>query len=161
MGLTIPIQQEVMMTFLDRINEDLKAAMKGKDSERLSTLRMVKTALKNREIDKMEAITDEEAIKTLQSMVKQRRDSIEQYQRAGRIDLAEKEAAEIRTIEEYLPAALDETAIARVVEETIAETGANSMKEMGAVMKAVMAKLAGQTVDGKTVNQIVKSKLGG
>jgi len=149
------------MTFLDRINEDLKAAMKSKDSERLSTLRMVKTALKNREIDKMGAVTDEEAIKTLQSLVKQRRDSIEQYQRAGRIDLAEKEAAEIRTIEEYLPAALDETAIARVVEETIAETGASSMKEMGAVMKAVMAKLAGQTVDGKAVNQIVKSKLGG
>ena len=148
------------MTFLDRINEDLKAAMKSKDSERLSTLRMVKAALKNREIDKMGAVTDEEAIKTLQSLVKQRRDSIEQYQRAGRIDLAEKEAAEIRTIEEYLPAALDEAAIARVVEETIAETGASSMKEMGAVMKAVMAKLAGQTVDGKAVNQIVKSKLG-
>ncbi|MBO0857996.1 MAG: GatB/YqeY domain-containing protein [Chloracidobacterium sp.] len=149
------------MTFLERINEDLKAAMKSKDSERLSTLRMVKTALKNREIDKMEAITDEEAIKTLQSLVKQRRDSIEQYQHAGRIDLAEKEAAEIRTIEEYLPAALDEAAITRVVEETLAETGASSMKDMGAVMKAVMAKLAGQTVDGKAVNQIVKSKLGG
>ena len=149
------------MTFLDRINEDLKAAMKSKDSERLSTLRMVKTALKNREIDKMQALTDEEAIRVLQSLVKQRRDSIEQYQQAGRIDLAEKEAAEIKTIEEYLPAALDEAAIARVVEETIAETGASSMKEMGAVMKAVMAKLAGQTVDGKSVNQIVKSKLGG
>jgi uncharacterized protein YqeY len=150
-----------MMTFLDRINEDLKAAMKAKDSERLSTLRMVKTALKNREIDKMEALTDEEAIKVLQSLVKQRRDSIEQYQQAGRIELAEKEAAEIKVIEEYLPAALDDAAIARVVEETIAETGASSMKEMGAVMKAVMAKLAGQTVDGKAVNQIVKSKLGG
>jgi len=150
-----------MMTFLDRINEDLKAAMKSKDSERLSTLRMVKTALKNREIDKMESLTDEEAIKVLQSLVKQRRDSIEQYQQAGRIELAEKEAAEIRVIEEYLPAALDEAAVARVVEETIAETGASSMKEIGAVMKAVMAKLAGQTVDGKAVNQIVKSKLGG
>ena len=149
------------MTFLDRINEDLKAAMKSKDAERLSTLRMVKTALKNREIDKMGALTDEEAIKALQSLVKQRRDSVEQYQQAGRIDLAEKEAAEIKIIEEYLPAALDEAAIARVVEETIAETGASSMKEMGAVMKAVMAKLAGQTVDGKAVNQIVKSKLGG
>jgi uncharacterized protein YqeY len=149
------------MTFLDRINEDLKAAMKSKDSERLSTLRMVKTALKNREIDKMEAITDEEAIKVLQSLVKQRRDSIEQYQQAGRIELAEKEAAEIKIIEEYLPAALDEAAIARVVEETIIEAGASSMKEMGAVMKAVMAKLAGQTVDGKAVNQIVRSKLGG
>lgn len=149
------------MTFLDRINEDLKAAMKSKDSDRLSTLRMVKTAIKNREIEKMEALTDEEAIRVLQSLVKQRRDSIEQYQQAGRIDLAEKEAAEIKTIEEYLPAALDEAAITRAVEETIAETGASSMKEMGAVMKAVMAKLAGQTVDGKVVNQIVKSKLGG
>lgn len=149
------------MTFLDRISEDLKAAMKGKDADRLSTLRMVKTALKNREIDKMEALTDEESIKVLQSLVKQRRDSIEQYQQAGRIQLAEKEAAEIKVIEEYLPAALDEAAIARVVEETISETGASSMKEMGAVMKAVMAKLAGQTVDGKAVNQIVKSKLGG
>jgi uncharacterized protein YqeY len=149
------------MSFLDRINDDLKAAMKSKDSDRLSTLRMVKTALKNREIDKMQALTDEESIKVLQSLVKQRRDSIEQYQQAGRIDLAEKEAAELRTIEEYLPAALDESAIARAVEETIAETGASSMKEIGAVMKAVMAKLAGQTVDGKVVNQIVKSKLGG
>jgi len=153
--------QEDMMTFLDRINEDLKAAMKSKDSDRLSTLRMVKTALKNREIDKMEALTDEEAIKILQSLVKQRRDSIEQYQQAGRIELAEKEASEIKVIEEYLPAALDDAAIARVVEETIVEIGASSMKEMGAVMKAVMAKLAGQTVDGKAVNQIVKSKLGG
>jgi uncharacterized protein len=150
-----------MMTFLDRINEDLKAAMKSKDADRLSTLRMVKTAIKNREIDKMEALTDEEAIRVLQSLVKQRRDSIEQYQQAGRIDLAEKEAAEIKTIEEYLPAAMDEAAITRVVEETVAETGATSMKEIGAVMKAVMAKLAGQTVDGKVVNQIVKSKLGG
>jgi uncharacterized protein len=155
-----PIQED-LMTFLDRINEDLKAAMKSKDSDRLSTLRMVKTALKNREIDKMEALTDEEAIKVLQSLVKQRRDSIEQYQQAGRIELAEKEASEIKVIEEYLPAALDDAAIARVVEETIVETGASSMKEMGAVMKAVMAKLAGQTVDGKAVNQIVKSKLGG
>jgi uncharacterized protein YqeY len=149
------------MTFLDRINEDLKAAMKSKDSERLSTLRMAKTALKNREIDKMSALTDEEAIKVLQSLVKQRRDSIEQYQQAGRIDLAEKEAAEIKVIEEYLPAALDEAAVARVVEEAIAETGAGSIKEMGVVMKAVMAKLAGQNVDGKAVNQIVKTKLGG
>ena len=155
-----PIQED-LMTFLDRINEDLKAAMKSKDSDRLSTLRMVKTALKNREIDKMEALTDEEAIKVLQSLVKQRRDSIEQYQQAGRIELAEKEASEIKVIEEYLPAALDDATIARVVEETIVETGASSMKEMGAVMKAVMAKLAGQTVDGKAVNQIVKSKLGG
>lgn len=149
------------MTFLERINQDLTAAMKNREAERLSTLRMVKTALKNREIEKMTALTDEEAIKLLQSLVKQRRDSIEQFQQAGRTELAEKEAAEIRVIEEYLPAALDEAEIARIVEATIAETGANSMKEMGHVMKAVMVKLAGQTVDGKVVNQVVKAKLTG
>jgi uncharacterized protein len=149
------------MTFLERINGDLTAAMKNKEAERLSTLRMVKTALKNREIEKMSPVTDEEAIRILQSLVKQRRDSIEQYEQGGRPELAEKEAAEIKIIEEYLPAALDEAALTRIVEETIAQTGANSMKEMGNVMKAVMARLAGQTVDGKVVNQIVKSKLGG
>jgi uncharacterized protein len=149
------------MTFLERINGDLTAAMKNKEAERLSTLRMVKTALKNREIEKMSPLTDEEAIRILQSLVKQRRDSIEQYEQGGRPELAEKEAAEIKIIEEYLPAALDEAAITRIVEETIAQTGANSMKEMGSVMKAVMARLAGQTVDGKVVNQIVKSRLGG
>jgi uncharacterized protein YqeY len=149
------------MTFLERINGDLTAAMKNKEAERLSTLRMVKTALKNREIEKMAPLTDEEAIRILQSLVKQRRDSIEQYKQGGRPELAEKEAAEIKIIEEYLPAALDEAAITRIVEEAVAQTGANSMKEMGNVMKAVMARLAGQTVDGKVVNQIVKSKLGG
>jgi uncharacterized protein len=149
------------MTFLERINEDLKAAMKDRDSERLSTLRMVKTAIKNREIEKMAALSDEEAIKLLQSLVKQRRESIEQYNQGGRPDLAQKEAAEIKFIEEYLPAALDEAAITRAVEETIAETGATSIKDLGNVMKATMAKLAGQTVDGKVVNQIVRSKLGG
>lgn len=148
------------MTFLERIEQDLKAAMKNKEADRLSTLRMAKAAIKNREIDKMAALTDEEAIKLLQSLVKQRRDSIEQYQKAGRAELAGKEADEIKVIEEYLPAALDEAAIAKIVEETIQETGASSAKEMGSVMKAVMAKLAGQTVDGKAVNQIVRAKLG-
>jgi uncharacterized protein len=149
------------MTFLERINGDLMIAMKNKEAERLSTLRMVKTAIKNREIEKMAPLTDEEAIKLLQSLVKQRRDSIEQYQQGGRPELAEKEAAEIKIIEEYLPAALDESAINKIVEEAIAQSGASSMKDLGNVMKNVMARLAGQTVDGKLVNQIVKSKLGG
>jgi len=149
------------MTFLERINNDLLAAMKQKEAERLSTLRMVKTALKNREIEKMAALSDDEAIKLLQSLVKQRRDSIEQYNQGGRPELAAKEAAEIKIIEEYLPAALDENAIAQIVAEAIAQTGASSLKDLGSVMKAVMARLAGQTVDGKLVNQIVKSKLGG
>lgn len=148
------------MTFLDRINQDITAAMKAKEAERLSTLRMVKTALKNREIEKMAALTDEESLKILQSLVKQRRDSIEQYTQGGRLELAAKEAAEIAVIETYLPAALDEAAIAKIVEETIAELGATSPKEMGQVMKATMAKLAGQNIDGKVVSSLVKAKLG-
>lgn len=149
------------MTFLERINQDLTIAMKNKEADRLSTLRMVKTALKNREIEKMGPLEDSEAIKILQSLVKQRRDSIEQYNQAGRTELAEKEAAEISIIEHYLPAAIDEATLQRIVDETVTESGATSMKELGIVMKAVMAKLAGQTVDGKMVNQIVRARLGG
>jgi len=148
------------MTFLDRINQDITAAMKAKEPERLSTLRMVKTALKNREIEKMAALTDEESLKILQSLVKQRRDSIEQYTQGGRLELADKEAAEIKVIETYLPAALDEAAVAKIVEETVAELGATSPKEMGQVMKATMAKLVGQNIDGKIVSSLVKAKLG-
>jgi hypothetical protein len=148
------------MTFLERINQDITTAMKAKGAARLSTLRMVKTALKNKEIDKMAALTDEESIRILQALVKQRRDSIEQYQAGGRAELAEKEAAEIKIIEEYLPAALDEAALANIVAETLDEIGATSAKDLGRAMKAVMAKLAGQTVDGKVVNQLVKAKLG-
>ncbi len=149
------------MTFLERINQDLTIAMKNKEADRLSTLRMVKTALKNREIEKMAPLEDSEALKILQSLVKQRRDSIEQYDQAGRTELAEKEAAEISIIEHYLPAAIDEATLQRIVDETVTESGATSMKELGNVMKAVMAKLAGQTVDGKMVNQIVRARLGG
>ncbi len=148
------------MNFLERINEDLKEAMKSRDADRLSTLRMVKTALKNKEIDKMAPLDDAEAMKILQTLVKQRRDSAEQYLQVGRTDLADKELAEIGLIESYLPAAVDEATIARLVDEAIAEIGATSPKEMGAVMKAVMAKLAGQPVDGKVINQLVRTKLG-
>ncbi|MEY4168579.1 MAG: hypothetical protein RIR52_2403 [Acidobacteriota bacterium] len=149
------------MTFIERINEDLKNAMKSKDADRLSTLRMVKTALKNREIEKMAPLEEAEAVKVLQTLVKQRRDSAEQYQQGGRAELAARELAEIATIEEYLPAAVDESTIARMVDETIAELGATSAREMGAVMKGVMARLAGQLVDGKLVNQMVRTRLGG
>ena len=149
------------MTFLDKINEDLKEAMKNREAERLSVLRMVKTALKNREIEKMASLEDAEAIKVLQSLVKQRRDSVEQYRQAGREELAQKEEGEIALIEAYLPTALDEATVATIVDESIAELGASDLKQMGAVMKAVMAKLAGETVDGKVVNQLVRSRLGG
>lgn len=151
------------MTPLEKINHDITAAMKAKDTERLSTLRMMKTALKNKELetDKGSTLSEAEAIKVLQSLLKQRRDSIEQYTQAGRQELADKEAAEMKIIEEYLPAALDEAAIGEVVAAVIAETGASSPAQMGIVMKATMAKLAGQTVDGKVVSAIVKAKLGG
>ena len=149
------------MTFLERINEDLKNAMKGRDADRLSTLRMVKTALKNREIEKMAPLEEAEAVKVLQTLVKQRRDSAEQYQQGGRAELAAQELAEIATIEEYLPAAVDEATIVRLIDETVTATGATSAKETGAVMKAVMASLAGQLVDGRLVSQLVKARLGG
>jgi uncharacterized protein len=149
------------MSIQEIINEDLKSAMKSRETVRLSTLRMIKTALKNREIEKMSPLSEEESIKELQRLVNQRSEAIEQYKMGGRMDLAEKEAAEISVIEHYLPRAVDQSTIIRIVEETIAELGAGSIKEMGQVMKAVMAKFAGQRVDGKEVNQIVKSRLGG
>ncbi|MBL8206802.1 MAG: GatB/YqeY domain-containing protein [Blastocatellia bacterium] len=156
------------MTALEKINQDITAAMKAKDEIRLSTLRMMKTALKKEELEreKGQTLSEAEAVKILQSLLKQRRDSIEQFTKGGRQELADKEAAEMKIIEEYLPAALDEAALGNIVEATIAEMGAASSQplgppQMGLVMKAVMAKLAGQTVDGKVVSALVKSKLGG
>ena len=149
------------MTLNAKIVSDLTAAMKAKDADRLSTLRMVKANLMNRQIEKGSELTDEEVTKALQSLVKQRRDSIDQYNNAGRSELAEKEAAEITVLEEYLPQAASADEIDAVVTAAVAETGASSMKEMGAVMKAVAAKLVGKSVDGKTVSEAVKSKLNG
>lgn len=150
------------MTQLEKINQDITTAMKAKDADRLSTLRMMKTALKNKELekDKGQTLDEAEAIKILQTLLKQRRDSIEQFTKGGRQELADKEAAEMKVIKEYLPTAVDEAALAKIVEETIAEMGANSPQQMGLVMKAVMAKLVGQTVDGKVVSGLVKTKLG-
>ena len=150
------------MTQLEKINQDITTAMKAKDADRLSTLRMMKTALKNKELekDKGQTLDEAEAIKILQTLLKQRRDSIEQFTKGGRQELADKEAAEMKVIEEYLPTAVDEAALAKIVEETIAEMGANSPQQMGLVMKAVMARLVGQTVDGKIVSGLVKAKLG-
>jgi uncharacterized protein len=147
------------MSLKERIVKDMTAAMKSKEAARLSTLRMVKAAVQNREIEKGEPLTDEELVKALQSLVKQRRDSVEQYEKAGRAELAEKERAEIVVIEEYLPQAATREEIERAVAEAIAETGASSMKEMGAVMKAAQTRLAGRSADGRTVSEVVKSKL--
>ena len=120
---------------------------------------MVKASLMNRQIDKGSELTDEEVTKALQSLVKQRRDSIEQYEKAGRKELVEKEAAEIAFIEEYLPQAASANEIDSAVSAAISETGASSMKDMGAVMKTAMANLAGKSVDGKAVSEAVKAKL--
>lgn len=147
------------MSLKDKIVSDLTAAMKARDANKLSTLRMVKSNLMNRQIEKGGELTDEEITKAMQSLVKQRKDSIEQYKSAGRDELAEKEAAEIAVIEEYLPQAASAEEIERAVSEAMAETGASSMKEMGAVMKAAQAKLAGKTVDGKLMSETVKAKL--
>ena len=148
------------MSLKQRITSDMTAAMKSKDASRLSTLRMVKAAVQNREIEKGGELSDEELTKALQSLVKQRRDSVEQYEKAGRAELAEKERAETAVIEEYLPQAASREEIERAVAEAIAETGATSLKEMGAVMKAAMARLAGRNADGRTVNEVVRMKLG-
>src|ERR687886_1756089 len=147
------------MSLKERIVKDMTAAMKSKEAARLSTLRMVKAAVQNREIEKGGPLTDEETVKLLQSLVKQRRDSVEQYEKAGREELAAKERAEIAVIEEYLPRAASREEIERAVAEAIAETGATSSKEMGAVMKAALARLAGRNADGKTVSEAVKAKL--
>ena len=147
------------MSLKERIVKDMTAAMKSKEAARLSTLRMAKAAVMNREIEKGEPLTDEELMKVLQSLVKQRRDSVEQYEKAGRAELADKERAEIAVIEEYLPRTATREEIESAVAEAIAETGASSMKEMGAVMKAAQARLAGRSADGRVVSEMVKQKL--
>lgn len=147
------------MSLKDKIISDLTTAMKAKDANRTSVLRMVKANLMNRQIEKGADLTDEEITKALQSLVKQRRDSIEQYEGAGRTELAEKEKTELAVIEEYLPQAASREEIEKAVAEAIAETGASSMKEMGVVMKAAQAKLASKSADGKTVSETVKVKL--
>jgi uncharacterized protein YqeY len=149
------------MSLKDQIIADMTAAMKAKDVARTSTLRMLKAAMVNREIEKGGEVDDEELSKLLRSQVKQRRDSVEQYQKAGRQDLAEKETAEIAVIEGYLPQAASTEEIEQAVAAAIAETGATSMKEMGAVMKAAMVLLAGKNPDGRTVSETVKKKLAG
>jgi uncharacterized protein YqeY len=150
----------LIMSLKEQIISDMTAAMKAKDAARLSTLRMVKASVMNREIEKGSALTDEELTKAMQTLVKQRRDSIEQYEKAGRQELAEKERAEIEVIEGYLPRAATREEIESAVAAAINETGATSMREMGAVMKAVQARLTGQSADGRTVSEIVKAKLG-
>ena len=147
------------MSLKDKIIGDLTTAMKAKDANSLSVLRMVKANIMNRQIEKGADLTDEEITKALQSLVKQRKDSIDQYEKAGRTELAEKEQTELIVLEEYLPQAASKEEIEQAVTDAISETGASSIKEMGAVMKAAQAKLAGKAADGRLVSETVKAKL--
>src|SRR5215467_6763909 len=151
------------MSMIDQIQKDLVAAMKAKDEARLSCLRMVKTALKLRETEKMGPLDDKESQQVLSTLIKQRKDSIEQFIKGGRQEMADKEAAEIAVIETYLPKAASETDILSVVKSVVAEMGSPTMKDMGSVMKNVMAKFAakGARVDGKVVSEAVKKELEG
>ncbi len=149
------------MSLKQQIISDLTASMKAQDAAKTSTLRMVKAAIMNREIEKGGEMDDEEMAKLLRSLVKQRRDSVEQYEKGGRQELADKEKLEIEVIEAYLPQAASREEIETAVAAAIAETGAATMKDMGRVMKAAQNSLAGKNADGRTVSEIVKAKLGG
>jgi uncharacterized protein YqeY len=147
------------MTFVERVQSELTQAMKKKDELRLSTLRMMKSALKLKEVEKMRPLDDAESLQIMQTLVKQRRESVELFTKGNRMDLAEKEAREIAIIEGYLPAAPSDADISAAIEAAIDETGANSPKQMGAVIKAAKARLEGKTVDGKMLSDRVRERL--
>jgi uncharacterized protein len=148
------------MNLTDKVAADITAAMKAKDAGKLSALRMLKAALMNKGVEKGRDLEDAEVLQVVSSLVKQRRDSIEQFSKAGRTDLVEKETGEIKVLEAYLPPAASAADIDAAVAAAIAETGASSPKDMGKVMKAVMPMLAGKNADGKAVNEAVRRKLG-
>ncbi len=151
------------MSISEKVQKDMTEAMRARDERRLSALRMVKAALKNREIEKRGKLDDNEEMQVLSSLIKQRKDSVEQFTKGGRQELADKEAAEIKLIESYLPQAVGESDIETVVRAKVAEMGSPTLKDMGAVMKAVMAHFqsSGGRVDGKLVSEIVKRQLAG
>lgn len=149
------------MALVDEVSAAIADAMRKQDAARLSALRMLKAALVNRSVEKARALDDAEARQVVSSLVKQRKDSIEQFTKGGRQDLVTKETAEIVVLESYLPPSADPAAVERAVAEAIGETGATSPKDLGRVMKAAMARLAGQNVDGKSVNELARRKLGG
>jgi uncharacterized protein len=148
------------MGLTDKVNADIAAAMKAKDAARLSALRMMKAAIMNKGVEKRRDLEDAEVVQVITSLVKQRRDSIEQFSKAGRSDLVDKETAEIAVLAEFLPPAATPDEIEAAVAAAIAETGATSSKDVGKVMKAVMPKLAGKNADGRTINEAVRRKLG-
>lgn len=149
------------MALIEEVSAAIADAMRRQDRATLSALRMLKAALMNREVEKGRGLDEGESRQVVSSLVKQRKDSIEQFQKGGRQDLVDKETAEIAVLERYLPPSADPAVVERAVTEAIAETGATSSKDMGRVMKAVMAKLAGQTIEGKAVNELVRARLSG
>ena len=149
------------MSLMNDVSSAIADAMRRQEAVRLGTLRMLKAALMNREVERGRALDGDEERQVVSSLVKQRKDSIDQFTKGGREDLARKEAAEITVLEAYLPPAVDAAVLEQTVADAIAEVGATSPKDMGKVMKAAMARLSGQTVDGKVVNEIVRRKLAG
>jgi uncharacterized protein YqeY len=148
------------MALLDRIQTDMVQAMKAKDEIRLSVLRMMKSALQKQQIDSMKPLNEASEMQVMNTLLKQRRESVDLFRKGGREELAKKEEAEIGVVEEYLPSAPTPAEIEEAVSAAIAETGATSPKQMGAVMKAAQAKLAGKRVDGKVLSEMVKQRLG-
>jgi len=148
------------MSIVERVERDLPAALKAQEALKLSVLRMMKAALKNKQIELGKPLADTEAVAVLRTLVKQRRESVEAFRQGGRLDLAEKEEAEIKIVESYLPTAASDEEIDAAVAAAVAETGAAGPKDLGKVMKVAMVKLAGKNVDGKRVNEKVRAKLG-
>jgi uncharacterized protein YqeY len=149
------------MKLIDRISEDIATAIRARDQGTLAPLRMAKAALMNREVEKGRPLDETESQQVIASLIKQRRDSIEQFTKGGRNDLASREAAEITALQIYLPPPVDAGDLEREVDAALAESGASEMKDMGRVMKGVMSRLSGRTVDGRVVSDLVRKKLGG
>lgn len=147
------------MSLRDRLTEDLKLAMKSRDQLRMDVIRMIKAAVLNKEVELKKDLDDAEMSRVMTALIKQRRESVEQFEKAQRVDLAAKERQEISIIEGYLPEALTPQELESIVVAAVADTGARSLKDMGTVMKAVMARLTGQAVDGKQISDLVRSKL--
>ena len=147
------------MSLSDRLTEDLKLAMKSRDQLRMDVIRMIKAAILNKEVELKRDLDDAEMSRVMTTLVKQRRESVEQFEKAQRMELADKERKEIEIIESYLPKPLSPQELEAIVASAVSETGSHSLKDMGTVMKAVMARLAGQSIDGKQVSDLVKSKL--
>jgi uncharacterized protein YqeY len=147
------------MALLDRVQQDMTAAMKARDEKRLSALRMIKTALKKQEVDSMKQLDEKAELQVLGTLIKQRREAAEMFRKGGRAEQAEQEEAELRLIESYMPAMASEAEMDAAIAEALAETGVTAAKQMGVVMKAVQAKLAGKRVDGKALSDRVRAKL--